>query len=203
MNRADPCAGQHGNRQFRHQRHIDRDHVAPAYPQFLQRVGKPADLGVQHLVGQHAGLAGLAFPDQGRLVPPRGLKMDVQTVVGNVCLPADEPLGKRLVPLEHLLEGLEPVQFISHAAPESLQVFSRLTAQFLILRHGTDSGLRRKFAWRREDPLFFHHVIDLAGPRRQHKHSPPEEVVKRSEKSQWKLSISFVANSSAWSIGRQ
>ena len=72
--------------------------------------------------------------------------MDVEAVVGDVRLPADEPLGQRLVPLEHLLERLEPVQFIGHAAPKALQVFGRLAAEAFVLRHGADSGLGRKIA---------------------------------------------------------
>ena len=35
--------------------------------------------------------------------------------------------------------------------------------RLLVLRHGADAGLGRKIARRREDPLFFHHVVDLAG----------------------------------------
>ncbi len=62
-----------------------------------------------------------------------------------------------------LLERLEPVQLAGHAAPKGLQVFGRLAAEVFILRHGADAGLGRKIAWRREDPLFFHHVVDLAG----------------------------------------
>ena len=52
MRGADPGTGQHGDRQFRDHRHVDRDHVALPDPQALQDVGKLADFGVQLAVGQ-------------------------------------------------------------------------------------------------------------------------------------------------------
>ena len=69
----------------------------------LEDVGELADLAVQILIAQHAAVARLAFPDDGGLVLARPVEVAIEAVVAGVELAADEPLGVRLVPDEHLV----------------------------------------------------------------------------------------------------
>ena len=71
----------------------------------------------QLLVGERADFARLAFPDDGGLVLAPGRDVAVQAVVGDVDLAADEPLGARQLPFEHLVPRLEPVQLAGDLAP--------------------------------------------------------------------------------------
>ena len=163
VDRADPGTGQHGDRQFRHQRHVDRNHVALADAQLLQHVGEPADLGVQHLVGQHAGVARLAFPDQGRLVPPRGSADGCRgscrrrwssrrrttwasgsshwSTFWNGSNQCSSP-------------AMRP-QNASRSSAASRQSFSYCAIEPM-------RALAANSPRRREEPLFLHHVVDLA-----------------------------------------
>ena len=65
MNRADPRAGQHGNRQLRHHGHIDRDAVAGVDAELLECIGEFADFTMQLSVGERATVPRLAFPEDG------------------------------------------------------------------------------------------------------------------------------------------
>ena len=58
-------AGQHGDRQLGHHRHVDRDAVARLNAELLEHVGELADFAVQLGVGQLARVARLAFPEDG------------------------------------------------------------------------------------------------------------------------------------------
>ena len=106
---------------FGDHRHVDRDAVARLDAELLQHVGELADFAVQILVAQHAGVARLAFPDDGGLVLAGGGQVPVEAVVAGVELAADEPLRERLVPLEHLVPGLEPVQALGGLPPRTLR----------------------------------------------------------------------------------
>ncbi len=108
MDRADTSARQHRDHRLGHQRHVDRDAIALLHAEALERVGRARDLARQHLVGQHAGVARLALPDERRLVAPRGGQMAVDAVVRRVELAVKEPLGERELPLQDLVEGFEP-----------------------------------------------------------------------------------------------
>ena len=121
VRRADLGAGEHGDGQLRHHAHVDRDAVALGHAQRAQRVGEAIHLALEHAVGQHARIARLAFPDDGRLVAPRRMRVPVHAVVGDVQLAADEPLHPRRVPLQHLLPRREPVQALGLARPRSLR----------------------------------------------------------------------------------
>jgi hypothetical protein len=60
---------------------------------------------------------------EGDAVTRAGLHVAVEAVVGDVQLPADEPLGERGVrPVQHLLPRLEPVQRLGALRPEALEV---------------------------------------------------------------------------------
>ena len=111
MDGADPCAGQHGGRSFRHHRHIDGDPVALLHAQALHRVGEAAHLLMQLTIGHmEADIRVVAFPDDRRLIAPRR-QMAVQAgdggVQGSVLEPFDRDialeagvldLGRRLHP---------------------------------------------------------------------------------------------------------
>ena len=81
VRRADPGTGQHGDRQLGDHRHVDRDAVAGLDAELLQHVGELADFAMQLLIGQHAGVARLAFPDDRRLVLPPRREVPVEAVV--------------------------------------------------------------------------------------------------------------------------
>src|ERR1044071_4226385 len=91
-------ARKHGNRQFWNERHVERNAVAPFNAGTLEDVGKAADFRVELLIGERALVARFAFPDNGGLVAPPGLKMTVKAVIGNIRLASDEPFGVRQVP---------------------------------------------------------------------------------------------------------
>ena len=114
---AKPCAGQHGNRQLRNHRHIDDGAVACLEAQLLQHVGKPRYAAVQLLIGKNALVAGLTFPNNRRFVLPPGQQVTVKAVVAHVRLAADEPLGKRRIPLQHPGPLFEPVEFLLRKPP--------------------------------------------------------------------------------------
>src|SRR5205814_2255600 len=80
---AEPRAGEHRNRQFRYERHVERNAVALLNARALQNIYEATDLSMQLLVGQCSLLARLALPDNRSLVTPPRLKMSVQTVIGN------------------------------------------------------------------------------------------------------------------------
>src|SRR5262249_59910803 len=64
------------------------------------------------------GVAGFTLPDEGGLAPARGVDVTVETVVGDVELPAHEPLRVGHLPLERLLPRLEPAELAREAFPE-------------------------------------------------------------------------------------
>src|SRR5439155_15335933 len=83
----------------------------------------------------------LALPQDGDLVTPPLLDLAVETVVRQVGLPADEPLGIRAVPLQHLVPFLKPVQRLGLVAPESLRVVDRLEVHPVVFLARFDAGL--------------------------------------------------------------
>ena len=62
-------------------RHVDRDEVALGDAQPLQDVGELRRPRVELLIGERRGVAGLALPDDGGLVPPRAGAVAVDAVV--------------------------------------------------------------------------------------------------------------------------
>ena len=120
MHRANPRARQHGNRCFRNVREINDDAIALFDFVALQHIRETANFAVQLLVCEGALVARFAFPDNCRLVPPKtfGTQMSIETVFGNVQLPADEPLCKRRLPLEDLFPSRPPDEFACLSRPE-------------------------------------------------------------------------------------
>ncbi len=107
---AEARAGQQRDGQFGHHAHVDDGAVAGLEAAGFQDVGEAADQAVQFLVGDHALIAGLAFPEDGDLVLARGGEVAVEAVVGGVDLAAGEPLGEGRVPFEDVGPLLKPVR---------------------------------------------------------------------------------------------
>src|SRR5205085_5364321 len=100
------------------------------------------DLAVELLVGQRAGVARLAFPEDRGLVLAPTEEVPVETVEGGVDLAAREPLGERGLPDQGLLPRLEPGEMLlGHAGPELLGRAGGLGVEFLVLGEGLDVGL--------------------------------------------------------------
>src|SRR5215510_13920653 len=76
------------------------------------------------LIGQGASITRFAFPDNGGFVLAPGSQMPIETVVRNIGLAADKPLGKRLFPFENLIPFFEPVKFAGNLGPESIGIFN-------------------------------------------------------------------------------
>ena len=120
---ADARAGEHRHRHLRDHRQEDPDDVARPDPAVLERVREALDVGQQLGVGDVALLALLPAPVIRDAVAPAGLHVAVEAVVGDVQLPAHEPLGERRVrPVEHLIPGLEPMEIAGPLGPEALRV---------------------------------------------------------------------------------
>jgi hypothetical protein len=78
---------------------------------------------MQVRVGDRPGVTRLADPVIGDLVAQPALDVPIDAVVGQVQLPADEPLGEGKVPFEGRLEILDPVDPLAgQAGPEGLGV---------------------------------------------------------------------------------
>ena len=120
VRRADARARQHRNRELRNQRHVERDAIAALNVRVFQNVRKLADFGVQLLISERARLAGFTFPDQRGFVASPGGEMPVETVVRDIDLAADKPLGVRWVPLQNRVPLLEPVKLLRPCAPRRL-----------------------------------------------------------------------------------
>jgi len=163
---ADPGAGQHGNRQFRNHRHIDRDAVAFADAEFLERARELTDFGFQLAIGQGSHVAGFAFPKDGGVVAPASVDLQIQTVVRQVGLAADEPFDVGPFPVADRSPFLEPVMLFGDFRPELLGLANRslvhgtvFVQRFDVRRRG--KGLRRResagFTQRRADCRIFWH----------------------------------------------
>ena len=108
MNRADARAREHRDRGLGNQRHVDGDAIAFLDAEALERVGGAADFIGEHLIGQDARVAGLAFPDESDLVAAPVGQMAIEAIVGGVDLAADEPFSERKIPFEDFIVRLEP-----------------------------------------------------------------------------------------------
>src|SRR5215208_8084992 len=64
----------------------------------------------------------VAYPDEGGLVGPGVLHVDIETIVGSVGLAADEPLGEGGIPVENPIPLLEPVQLLGPALPKAFVI---------------------------------------------------------------------------------
>jgi hypothetical protein len=93
MNRTDPGACQHGNRQFRDHRQIDAHPITLLNAVLFQYIGKSTDLSVKLLKGKCFLFAGsVPFPDEGGFVSSSGDQMTIQTIHRKVQFSPYKPL---------------------------------------------------------------------------------------------------------------
>ncbi len=138
VRRADPGAGQHGDRQLGDHRHVDRDPVAFLNTEALEHARELADFAVEVLVGEGPRITWLAFPDDRGFIAPPGVEVAVQAIDRHVRLAADEPLGEREFPIEDLLPLLKPEQLFGQVPPELVRVPLRLFGELGVVLHALD-----------------------------------------------------------------
>ena len=134
MHCADPGAGQHRHHGFRHHRHIEDDAVALGDAEILHHGGERLHF-VQHLgIGQFGDAAGQRqIVDQRHLVGASVRDMAVERVVAGVDHSAGEPAAIQAhAGIEHLLRGLDPVDFAGRLTPEPCGIDQRTGMDFVI-----------------------------------------------------------------------
>ncbi|WDT70176.1 MAG: hypothetical protein MPW17_15625 [Candidatus Manganitrophus sp.] len=124
MGGADPGAGEHGDRQLRDHRHVDRHAISFDDPLSFQDIGELANLPMEILVGQDARVARLPFPDDRRLVFPPALQVTVEAIVGDIDLAADKPLGEGGFHSKTFFHGLNQESSLASPAQKASGFFS-------------------------------------------------------------------------------
>src|SRR3984957_19108989 len=163
VGRADPGAGQHGDRQLGRHAHVDGDAIAFFHPKFLQHVREFLHFAVQLLIGEHANFAGFALPDERRFVLAPGRDVTVEAVVGKIDLAADEPFRPRTIPFQNFFPGLEPVQLASNPAPEFVGIVDRFAIDPFVVGEALDVRVLAEFRGRLELALLLQNGIDVGG----------------------------------------
>ena len=129
MHGTDTGTGQHGDGQLGNHLHIDANAVALGDPQGFQGVGEAAHLVQQLGIAQLARFRGvIALPDQGRLLAGPGFDVPIKTVVGDVQLAAQKPLGlsRMKIPLQDAIPFFEPAdKGVGLLGPEPFRVVYR------------------------------------------------------------------------------
>ena len=162
MGSTDARAGKHGERRLRHHRHVERHKIPFADAHGLEAIGGFAHLGVQFLVGEPAHIPRLALPDQCRFLCHWPIEMTVQAVVGEVRCTSLKPTRERGIrPIEHGVEGLEPMQFSAGGlTPErTWNVFGGI-GQGPVGLEAADAGCGSSVCRRREHTLLLQHAFD-------------------------------------------
>ena len=161
MRDAEPRTREHRDRRLGDHRHVDDDALALLDFVALEHIRKAAHFAMELLVGDDAPLARLAFPDDRRLVLPRGAEMPVEAVLRDIELAAGEPLREGHLPVEHLRPLLRPGEFRRLARPEFLGPLHRLLPHRAILGHRLDAGLLRELLGGLEDAVFDEMRLDV------------------------------------------
>ena len=120
MDGAEPGAGEHGERRFRHHRHVDDDAVALVDALVGEHGGQRVHLR-QHLgIGEFPDRAGDgAVMDQRELVGAAASDMAVDGVAAGVAVGARKPAAIDAgLGVEDLVPGLEPVDGARRLGPE-------------------------------------------------------------------------------------
>ena len=160
---ADAGAGQHRHGSLGDHRQVDVDAVARLHAEPLEGVGEPRHLVEQLGVGDRPGVARLALEVDGDLVTAAGGDVAVEAVVGDVELPADEPLGVGQLPLADRVPVLRPVEQLGRlAGPEPLVVGGRLVVHPRARHEGVGLELVR----RRERAVLGEQGVDGVVPTR-------------------------------------
>ncbi len=143
MDRADPRAGEHGDRCLRDHRHVDGDPLAAGATQRLQRIGHAADFLMQLAVGELALLLRIvAFPDDRDHIavlvemPVEAVGRYVERTVGK---PFDAEVRFIVRAFGKLAPRPDPVDPRAFLAPEGLGLFDR-AAVFFGVALGIDIG---------------------------------------------------------------
>ena len=145
---AEAGAGQHGDGQLGDQRQVERDAIALLHAEPAQHVRERVHVAVEIEVGERAAVAGLAFPDDRRLVAARRADVAIQAVGRDVEAAAAEPLRVRRRPLEHARERRDPLELVGEAGPERLRIRggAGVDAGIVGVRRGGERRGRRKGA---------------------------------------------------------
>ena len=151
---ANPGAGEHRNRQLRDERHVERDAVALAHAERLQHVRKRRNFAIEIVVGQRSTIAGLAFPDDRRLVAASAPNVPVDAVDRDVQLSADEPFRVRRLPVEDLVPRPRPFELAGELGPEAFRIAFGLGVD----RFVAGVRLRRECRRRLESTVFFEEI---------------------------------------------
>ena len=155
-------ASEHGDRRLRHHRHIERHKITLANAHGLEAIGGFADLGMQFLVGEPAHIPRLSFPDQRCFLSLWPIEMTVQAVVGEVRRTTLKPARKRRIgPIEHGVEGLEPMQFSAGGlTPERIWIVFGGIGHGPVGLEAADASFSGGVCWRLEHPLLLQHAFD-------------------------------------------
>jgi hypothetical protein len=137
VDRADPRAGQHGDRRLGHHRHVDDDPVALADPPGRERAREGRDLVAQLGIGVGPDRVGdWRVVDQRGLGPAAVLDVAVDRVVAGVQHAAGEPAIERLIGIvEDLVPGLLPMDRPGRLRPEPLRVLERAPVDLVETPH--------------------------------------------------------------------
>ena len=161
VNGPDAGARQHGDGSLGNERHVDKDTIPLLDSVALEDIGEFADFAVKLAIGQDALLPRLPLPDNRRLIGPGCLKMTVEAVVRGIDLPANEPLGIRNFPIEHLAPFLEPVKFVSLTSPEFVGLVEGFGMKLPVLGHAANAGFFGKRRRGLENPVFDKMGLDV------------------------------------------
>ena len=157
VDRANPGAGQHGDRQLRNHLQVHANPVAFLDAERLEDIGEFAHFTVELPVGQLGILPGLvAFPDDGGLVTSR-LQVPIQTIDRDVGFATGKPFDIQVLRLpldrERIIADLTPFllpdELLGDFAPESFWILDRPLIHRVILRKRLEVRLGGKVRrWR-------------------------------------------------------
>ncbi len=172
VGRANFGAGEHGDGQFGHHAHVNGNAIALGDAERAQSVGEAIDFALEHAVGEHARIAGLAFPDDGGFVTAAGMRVAIDAVVRDVQLAAGEPFRPRSIPLEHIFPRLKPVEVPGLGGPEGLGI-----ARGALVNLGVRGiGLAAKFGGRRKRAALLEQGGEADFGRLRHQREPRSRV---------------------------
>ena len=150
-------AGEHGDRNLGHHRHIDRHSIALLYAERLQGVRRLLHLAVEIVVGDRAAIAWLTHPVERDALTAASGNVAVDTVLGDVQRAVGKPGGKWELPFEGLGERGSPgEQGARLVGPEGLGICRCLSVELCGgVRRGGRGGVWREgeaFGLERLDP---------------------------------------------------
>ena len=100
----------------------------------------------------------LSFPNNRCLVASVPIKMPIQTIIGDICLPAEKPLRVGGLPIQHLGERTSPPEILGYARPKRFGVIFSPSTKRLILAKIGKLRLRLELRWWRKLPILLKHA---------------------------------------------